>query len=822
MASPCANATFPGCETTKSLAARAMPMASPCANATFPWCDTTKSFLARAMLLAAALTPAEQITQLSTFSFTSNHSGMNPGVPRLRLPEYNYHTEGLHGVRDSCDSPSTLWPQVSAMAATGNISLIHEMGAFMGAGFRAANNMNRGKPLPDKGCGLSVYGPTMNINRDPRWGRNQETVSEDPFLNGAYAAALVRGVQGDDPRYLQVAFTCKHFTAYSVETDRMHGSDAVVSDRDLSETFLPAFKACVIAGSAQLMCAYNAITSPGRNATGACYRGDLINGLLREEWGWGGSMVSDCDAVQVQAWRHTTNERAAAAAIEAGCDQDCGGFYGAWGLQALEQGLVTKEQLTTALARVLLMRFRLGEFDPPSDVTYTKIGRGTSNSSASAASALRAARESIVLLNNSASALPLCLKSSGSVERTSAAAGGGGCDGAGRKLKVALLGPFAELTSELMGQKSDYTPYRIVSFADGLRARADSLQLSVATGCADVACAFDARNFSRAAQAAAAADVTVVALGIDRTVEGEGKDRTNVTLPGHQLELLQRAAVAAGDASKVVVVLANGGPLAVDWVKHHMPTVVEAFLGGQSAGTALAEVLLGDVSPSGVLPFTMYPQAFIEQNAMTDFRMRPAAGTTGRTYRFYAGTPLWPFGFGLSYTTFAFAWSSNAAEGRDDAAAVVHATTASLLPTAATPGVSLSLRLTNSGGVGAAKVILFFVARIDGGGDVERGDGGHGGGDDGNDDGGDNAAPPRKTLVSIDKVFLPAHASTTVGVTSGAGAELGYCAFCTVAADGKTRRIEAGTYEVSVGDGASSALTPQRVVVTGKAVVLPL
>ena len=280
--------------------------AEPCANTSItqrPWCDTRISFWSRALLLANALTPREQVTQLSTYSFTKNHSGLNPGVTRLGLPEYNYHTEGLHGVRDSCDSPATLWPQVVGMAATGNLSLIQEMGSFMGAGFRAAANANRGKKLPSRGCGLSVYGPTMNIIRDPRWGRNQETVSEDPFLNGAYAAAIVHGVQGDDPTYLQVAFTCKHFTAYSVETDRMKGSNAVVSDRDLAETFLPAFKACVRAGSAQLMCAYNAITSDGGNATGACFRADLINGLLRKQWGWNGSMVSDCDAVKTQAFR---------------------------------------------------------------------------------------------------------------------------------------------------------------------------------------------------------------------------------------------------------------------------------------------------------------------------------------------------------------------------------------------------------------------------------------------------------------------------------------------------------------------------------------
>ena len=511
--------------------------------------------------------------------------------------------------------------------------------------------------------------------------------------------------------------------------------------------------------------------------------------------------------------RYPSNETCVAAAIEAGTDQNCGSFYGEFGMAAFEQGLVTTERLTTALARILLMRFRLGEFDPPSGQRYLRIPPGTSNSSASADSALRAARESVVLLNNSAKTLPLDVSGE-------------------EKLKVALIGPFSELTSELMGQKTDYTPYTIVSFAEGLRARAE-LTLTVETGCAGVACPYDEANFTRAVAAAAAADVTVVALGIDRTIEGEAHDRTNTTLPGSQLELLQQA-MAAG-ASKVVVVLANGGPLAVDWVKRNCPTVLEAFLGGQSAGTALADVLLGDYSPSGALPFTMheprvdiitrrrrredvvtpprrrrrYPEAFVEQNAMTDFRMRPADGTTGRTYRFYEGSVLWPFGFGLSYTTFGFAWAGGEA--------AVNATTNSLLPTATTPGVELSLRVTNTGGVGSAKVVLFFVARVDGGDAATRIDGDAptriGDGDD---------APPRKTLVAIEKIFLEPNASTMISVTSGAGTELGYCAFCAVAADGKHRRIEAGIYEVSVGDGASHAMPPRRVVVIGDAVVLPL
>lgn len=248
--------------------APAPPASAPCANAplgSFPWCDPARTFEARAAALAAALSPAEQVEQISTFSFTSNHSGTVPGVARLRLPPYNYHSEGLHGVRDSCDGAATLWPQVVGMAATGNLSLIREMGAAMGAGFRASANVlaakGAGAKMPVKGCSLSVYGPTMNIVRDPRWGRNQETVSEDPFLNGAYAAALVRGAQGDDPRFLQIAYTCKHLAAYSVEADRMHGSDAVVSERDLQETYLPAFKSCVLAGSQQLMCRYASATT---------------------------------------------------------------------------------------------------------------------------------------------------------------------------------------------------------------------------------------------------------------------------------------------------------------------------------------------------------------------------------------------------------------------------------------------------------------------------------------------------------------------------------------------------------------------------------
>jgi beta-glucosidase-like glycosyl hydrolase len=296
------------------------------------------------------------------------------------------------------------------------------------------------------------------------------------------------------------------------------------------------------------MCSYNAIqNASGGPAIGACFRGDLINGLLRENWGWTGSMVSDCDAIKTQSFRYSSNESNVAAGIKAGCDQDCGGWYGEYGLQALQAGLVSQDEVTTAVARTLLMRFRLGEFEPDlSSNPYYNTPANSSNSKEATASALRAAQEAMVLLNNSASTLPL--KST---------------------LKIALLGPMADATDSLKGAKADYQPEHIVSYQEGLSARFD---VTMAKGCDNVACS-TTTNFNAALSAAKNADITVMTMGIDNKVEHEGIDRKAVGLPDNQLDLVKQTVAAVG-ASKVIIVLASGGPLSVDWIKANCPTVL--------------------------------------------------------------------------------------------------------------------------------------------------------------------------------------------------------------------------------------------------------
>ena len=495
-------------------------------------------------------------------------------------------------------------------------------------------------------------------------------------------------------------------------------------------------------------------------------------------------MVSDCDAIKDQAYRYASNEACAAAGVQAGCDQDCGGFYGAWGLQALQQGLLKQEELTRAVARTLLMRFKLGEFepDPAASVPFTRIPAGTSNSSASAQSALRAARESIVLLNNSAALLPLRPTAASAAAASAAAA----------PIKLAVLGPLADDADAMQGGKSDYNPSHVISYLEGLSARKAELAITYAEGCGSIKCPSDG-GFAAAVAAAKAADVTFIALGIDHTIEAEGHDRSSTGLPGMQLQLLQQVVAAVG-ADKVVVGLSNGGALATDWIAAHVPTVLELFQGGQWAGAALADVLLGAYSPSGVLPYTIYPASFITLNSMDDFGMRPNASSksTGHTYRFYEGpAPLWPFGHGLSFARFSMAFSSTK---------LPPATTAALVPAPEaghTPGLAVALTVTNTGAVAGAKAVLFFVSRVG------------------------DAAAPKKTLVSVQKVHLEPGASATLHVTSDAGAELGYCAFCTVATDGSSKTLAAGEFEISVGDGVDNVATTT-VMATGATVTLPL
>eukprot|EP01065_Artemidia_motanka_P023234 TRINITY_DN2771_c0_g1_i1.p1 TRINITY_DN2771_c0_g1~~TRINITY_DN2771_c0_g1_i1.p1 ORF type:complete len:822 (+),score=323.81 TRINITY_DN2771_c0_g1_i1:43-2508(+) len=727
--------------------------AGPCSGnaSSLPHCDVSLPASVRARDLVSRMTLQEKVSQISTYSFTQNHSGYAPAVPRVGLPAYNYHTEGLHGVRDSCDSPSTLYPQVTAMAATGNLSLVREMAAVMGRQFRAAFNVERAAgQLKNKGCGLSVYGPTMNIVRDPRWGRSQESVSEDPFLNGAYAAEFVGGVQGDyrSVGYLQVAATCKHLAAYSQEDGRMGETDAVVTPQDLMETYLPAFRACATAQPQQVMCSYNKI-----NGTGACFRGDVQNQLMRQHWGFNGSIVSDCDAIKIHTGLYPSVEAAVAAGLAGGCDQDCGEVYSAYGVQAVGKGLLPEATVDAALERIFEMRFKLGEFDPPGRNPYDSIPPGQSDDAFSKASALRAAMEAVCLLNNSAGRLPLR-----------------------RDVKLAVVGALANDTAVMFGAKSDYSPSHVVSVLEGISAAAAAAP-AYAAGCKDAKCASRA-GFSAAVEAAAGADVTVYVCGIDFSIEKEGKDRADGGMPSGQTDLLRQIVARVG-AANVVVVFVNGGPVSSDYIRTTVPSVLEAFEGGQAAGTALASVLFGDTSPSGILPYTVYPEDFVKQVSMEDYAMRPHTGSPGRTYRFYTGEPAWPFGHGLSYTSFDLSWA-------DGGKAVTVAS-------AAADGYKTSVRVANTGAVPSAKTLLFFAAAAS------------------------SSDAPKRSLVGVKKVHVPAGGSADVEFSAAEAAALRFCVFGLVDGAG-VLAVQPGEWSLIVGDGQNTVLK-RTVHVTGDRIV---
>lgn len=702
---------------------------NPC-SAPFPFCNTSLTFKERVKDLVARLTLEEKITQLS-----SGLNYVNPSIPRLGVPQWAYHSEGLHGLRTTgtIGLHITLFPQVTAMAATGNASLMRLMGEVMAVEARAANNLahSLGK-IPGKGSGLSYWSPTMNIIRDPRWGRSQESVSEDPYLNGVYAVNFVKGFQGDAPdqKYLKVGACCKHLWAYSLENSEgvtRHNFNAIVSQQDSEETYLPAFKACVQeANPSQVMCAYNRI-----NGIPACLHGDVQNDILRTQWNFDGFIVSDCDAISDAKHFTKTVSEAVATGLSAGCDLDCGSTYKDNMGAAYKQGLVTNKTIDTAVERIFLLRFRLGEFDPDNMVPWKSIPPSASDTPEHQAIALQAAQESIILLANNESPPLLPLKASSS-------------------LKVAVIGPFWNNTRVMMGAKGDYNPSFVVSVYEGLQKK--GVQLTYSPGCK--VSGNDKSGFSAAEKVASASDVTILVIGIDSSIESEGKDRKSIALPGIQQNLTKTIAQVA---KKLVVVLLHGGSVSVDWIKSNVDTVVSGLEGGEHGGTALADVLFGDINPSGVLPYTIYPANYVNLVKMTNMSMRAGPG---RTYRFYTGQPLWPFGFGMSYTTFQLDWSMLPNATFTTRAAAQHQ-------------LVMKVKVTNTGKYAGAKVVQAFVKSLSHSNAVSAVGG---------------------SLFGFEKISLSPGKSETITFKTSAKAK--FCTFCTY--DGKMH-VQSGKYEIFIG-----------------------
>ncbi len=732
--------------------------------------DTSLSFEARAADLVSRMTLSEKISQMQ------NNAAV---IPSLGVPAYNWWSECLHGV--ARNGIATVFPQAIGMAATWDPKLIHREAEVISTEARAKYNYAISKGEHGMYEGLTFWSPNINIDRDPRWGRGQETYGEDPFLTSEMAVAFVRGLQGDNPKYLKVVSTPKHFDAYSGPELLRHSFSAGVSKADWFDTYLPAFEAAVRQGGAfSVMGAYNSI-----DGVPCCANPFLLTHLLRDKWGFKGYVVSDCGAIGDIYYGHKYAPNmmtASAIAVKAGCDLSCGDEYSDLG-QAVKAGLVSVKDIDRAVTRLMLARFKLGMFDPEGAVPYDRITIAENNTPAHRELARKVADESIVLLKNAGGALPLS-KNLKSVAVIGAYA---------TDLKI-LLGNYHGTPSNpvdiLQGIKNKLGPDVDVSFSPGYNMLEDRIDNPETIGSEYLTPAFGlplhglyaeyfnntelkgepvltrvdtiaapywgvkspgngvpARYFSMrwtgtlrppvtgkyklgiitdekgrlfldgklivdnwnpyqinvfksktvtlekgkkyevkieyadsgdyagirfewhyisrqrpesgliedAIAAARKSDVVIAVAGISPQLESEenrnidlpgfkGGDRTKLSLPAGE-EALLKALHKTG--KKIVLVLVGGSALAVDWEQHNLPAIIDAWYPGEEGGDAVADVVFGDYNPAGRLPVTFY-KSVGDLPPYTDYSMR------GRTYRYFEGKPLYPFGFGLSYTKFRY------------------------------------------------------------------------------------------------------------------------------------------------------------------------
>ncbi|MDO3410125.1 glycoside hydrolase family 3 C-terminal domain-containing protein [Saccharibacillus sp. CPCC 101409] len=580
--------------------------------------DKIQTHKQKAGQLVAQMTLKEKIHQMV-------HAA--PAIERLDVKAYNWWNEGLHGVARA--GTATIFPQAIGLAATFDEDLLEEVADAIATETRSKFNMQQRYGDTDIYKGLTLWAPNVNIFRDPRWGRGHETYGEDPHLTARLAVRFINGLQGDDENYLKTAACAKHFAVHSGPEDIRHSFNAVVSDRDLHETYLPAFKACVQEARVEaVMGAYNRT-----NDEPCCGSELLLEQILRGAWGFDGHVVSDCWAIRDFHLHHkvTANEvESVALAVKHGCDLNCGSLF-LFLEAAIEQGLVTEKQIDTAVTRLFTTRMKLGLFDDPADVPFSSIGYTETDSPAMKELNLKAARESLVLLKNDG-LLPL----DKSKVRT-----------------VGVIGPNANNRRALVGNYEG-TASRYVTPLEGIQDYlGDDARVLYSEGChlfqdkvGGLAAAGD--RSAEARGVCAESDVVIVCLGLDSGLEGEegdmgnafaSGDKPDLKLPGMQEELLR---IAHESGKPVILALLSGSALAVNYADEHIPAVIQAWYPGAQGGRALAEAIFGDISPSGKLPVTFY-RTSEELPAFTDYSMK------NRTYRYMSGEALYPFGFGLTY-----------------------------------------------------------------------------------------------------------------------------------------------------------------------------
>jgi beta-glucosidase len=618
--------------------------------------DTNLSIAERVQDLLSRLTLDEKVGMM-------NHPAQ--GVPRLGIPDYNFWSEALHGV--AANGRATVFPQAIGMAATWDRDLIHQIAAAISDEGRAKyHEALRRNGRNDQFQGLTFWSPNVNIFRDPRWGRGQETWGEDPFFTGEMASEFVKGLQGDHPRYLKAAACAKHYAVHSGPEKDRHTFNAIVTQRELYDTYLPAFKKLVTEANVEaVMGAYNRTLDEPCNGSKL-----LLEDILRGEWGFQGHVVSDCGALTDFHVNHKVTKDAVetvALALKRGCDIGCDHVYSEIP-EAIARGLITEADVDRALARTLGTRFKLGMFDPAEDVPFASIPMDVVACDAHRQLAYRAAAKSIVLLKNKNNILP--------IKPTAR--------------KIFISGPTAASMEALLGNYCGLND-RMVTLLEGITGRVpEGMGIGYHLG----ALLKHPRETKEtwAPFVAQSADVSIVCVGLTPELEGEegaalltplNGDREGISLPASQVNYIKELAI---HGAKIVLVVTGGSPIALGDVEDMVDAILFVWYPGMEGGRAVADVLFGDIAPAGKLPLT-FPKSLDQLPPFEDYSM------TGRTYRYMTEEPLYPFGFGLSYTTFAYRDLQIASPGSS--------------------GFDAAVRVENTGAVAADEVVQFYLSALD-------------------------------------------------------------------------------------------------------------
>ena len=586
--------------------------------------EKLKEYRKRAKELVAQMTLEEKVGQTLYQA---------PAIPRLGIKAYNWWNEALHGVARA--GTATVFPQAIGMAATFDEDLLEQVGDAVSTEARAKFNMQQKADDTDIYKGLTFWAPNVNIFRDPRWGRGHETFGEDPYLTSRLGVRYVMGLQGHDEDYLKAAACAKHFAVHSGPESVRHEFNAEVSEQDLRETYLPAFKACVQEGKVEaVMGAYNRT-----NGAPCCGNSYLLQDILRKEWGFEGHVTSDCWAIKDFHEGHlvtSTPVESVSMAMNNGCDLNCGNLFH-FLTQAVENGMVDEKRLDEAVENLFMARMKLGVLDKKEENPFDKIPYTVVDSEEMRKLNREVARRSVVLLKNENHILPLDKK---------------------KLHTIGVIGPNADSRKALVGNYEG-TSSRYITVLEGIEDYVgENVRVLYSEGChlyrdrtSNLAMEHDRDSEVRAV--CEASDVVIAVVGLDATLEGEegdtgneygSGDKPNLNLPGLQPDIIR---IAKESGKPVIVVLLAGSAMALSWEDEHVDAILDGFYPGAQGGAAIAEILFGGANPEGKLPITFY-QTTEELPEFTDYAMK------GRTYRYMENEALYPFGYGLSYTTYAY------------------------------------------------------------------------------------------------------------------------------------------------------------------------